>query len=218
MTRTVDPNIRTKLLNDIVEYILKRGVGNLSLRPLATALDTSPRMLLYFFGSKEHLIAEALTQARTRHQEEWTRFLMARGKRRGRLALAWEVWSSEENKWLMWFFFEVYALAMRNRKRFPGFLEGMVKDWLPFFEQAVEEAGAEPRQVTPLATFILATIRGLHLDLLATDEKDRVDGAFREMLQLSLPRSRVARNVIKRSHAKERARSNAREGGNSDLH
>jgi AcrR family transcriptional regulator len=163
-------------------------------------------MLLYFFGSKEHLIAEALTQARKRHQEEWTRLLMARRKRRGRLALAWEVWSSEENKWLMWFFFEVYALAMRNRDRFPGFLEGMVKDWLPFFEHAVEAAGVEPRRVTPLATFILATIRGLHLDLLATDEKDRVDGAFREMLQLlSLPRSRVARNVIKRSHAKERA-------------
>jgi len=206
MTRTVDPNIRTKLLDDIVEYILKRGVGNLTLRPLATALDTSPRMLLYFFGSKEQLIAEALTQARTRHQEEWTRLLMARGKRRDRLALAWEVWSSEENKWLMWFFFEVYALAMRNRKRFPGFLEGMVKDWLPFFEQVVAAAGVEPERVPSLATFILATIRGLHLDLLATDEKDRVDGAFWELLRLlSPPRSQDRTDVPKRSHAKERA-------------
>jgi hypothetical protein len=131
---------------------------------------------------------------------------MARGKRRDRLALAWEVWSSEENKYLMWFFFDVCALAMRNRKRFPGFLEGMVKDWLPFFEQAVAAAGVEPRRVSPLATFILAAIRGLHLDLLATDEKDRVDGAFREMLRLlALPRSQVGRNVRKRPHAKERA-------------
>ena len=206
MTRAVDQNIRRKLLDDIVEYILKRGVGNLTLRPLATAIDTSPRMLLYFFGSKEQLIAEALTQARTRHQEEWTRLLLARGKRRDRLALAWEVWSSQENKYLMWFFFEVYALAMRDRKRFPGFLEGLVKDWLPFFEQAVAAAGVEPERVTPLATFILASIRGLHLDLLATDEKDRVDGAFRELLQLlSLPRSQDGTDVRKRSHAQERA-------------
>jgi AcrR family transcriptional regulator len=109
-----------KLLDDMVEYILERGVGNLTLRPLATALDTSPRMLLYFFGCKEHLIAEVLTQARKHHQEEWMRLLMARGKRRDRLVLAWEVWSSEENKWLVWFFFDVYALAMRNRTRFPG--------------------------------------------------------------------------------------------------
>jgi hypothetical protein len=135
-------------------------------------------MLLYFFGSKERLIAEALTQARIYQQEEWTRLLSTSGKRRDRLAVAWEVWSSEENTWLMWFFFEVYVLAMRNRKRFPGFLEGMVKDWLPFFEQAVAAVGVEPERVSPLATFILATIRGLHLDLLATGEKSRIDRAF----------------------------------------
>src|SRR5215469_9352767 len=134
MTRAADPAIRAKLLEEVVDYILKRGLTDLTLRPLAAALDTSPRMLLYFFGSKERLIAEALSQARTRQQEEWTRLLSTRGKRRDRLALAWEVWSSEENKWFLWFFFEVYALAMRNRKRFPGFLERMVKDWLSFFE------------------------------------------------------------------------------------
>jgi len=206
MTRAADPAIRAKLLEEVVDYILKRGLTDLTLRPLAAALDTSPRMLLYFFGSKERLIAEALSQARTREQEEWTRLLSTRGKRRDRLALAWEVWSSEENKWFLWFFFEVYALAMRNRKRFPGFLERMVKDWLSFFEQAVAAAGVEPERVTPLATFILATIRGLHLDLLATDEKDRVDGGFREMLRLlSLPRSRVGRDVRQRPFAKEGA-------------
>src|SRR5215471_9475794 len=98
MTRAAEPAIRTKLLEGIVDYILKRGVTDLTLRPLAKALDTNPRMLLYFFGSKEQLIAEALTQARTRQQQEWTRLLLARGRRRDRLALAWEVWSSEENR------------------------------------------------------------------------------------------------------------------------
>jgi hypothetical protein len=129
--------------------------------------------------------------------------LSSRGKRREQLALAWEVWSSEENKRFLWFFFEIYALAMRNRKRFPGFLERMVKDWLPFLEQAVAAAGVEPERVSALATFILATIRGLQLDLLATDEKGRVDGAFREMLRLlSLPQRRVGRDNHRGSHAK----------------
>jgi AcrR family transcriptional regulator len=201
--RVADPDTRAKLLEKIVDYILKHGLTDLTLRPLAAALDTSPRMLLYFFGSKERLLAEALSQARTRQQEEWTRLLSARGKRREQLTLAWEVWSSEENKWLMWFFFEAYALAMRNRKRFPGFLEGMVKDWLPFFEPAVAAAGVEPERVSPLATFILATIRGLHLDLLATGERGRVDGAFQEMLGLlSLPRQRISRDNHQGSHEK----------------
>src|SRR5215831_15721553 len=115
MTRSADPAIRAKLLEQIVDYILKRGLTDLTLRPLAAALDTSPRMLLYFFGSKEQLITEALTQARTRQKQEWERLLSTKSNRRDRLALVWEVRSSEENKW---FFFEVYTLGMKDRKRF----------------------------------------------------------------------------------------------------
>jgi hypothetical protein len=104
------------------------------------------------------------------------------------------------------FLFEVFVLAMRNRKRFPGFLERMVKDWLPFFEQAVAAAGFEARRVAPIATFILATIRGLQLDLLATGEKPRVDAAFQEMLWLlSLPRPRGTGDIRKRSQSKKQA-------------
>jgi AcrR family transcriptional regulator len=176
---------------------LKRGLTGLTLRPLAAALKTSPRMLLYFFGSKEQLITEALAQSRTQQQMEFARMLSAKGKRRQRLALAWEVWSSDESKRSLRLFFEVYALAMRNRKRFPGYLERLVKDWLPFFEQAAAEAGVEPERVSPLATFVLATIRGLQLDLLATGERARIDSAFKEMLQLlSLQRRPAAADAV----------------------
>jgi AcrR family transcriptional regulator len=203
MTRAANPAIRTKLLERTVDYVLKQGLVDLSLRPLAAALDTSPRMLLYFFGSKERLIIEALAQARVRQEQEFVRLLSIRGNRSDRLTLAWEVWSLEENKQFLWFFFEVYALAMRNRRRFPGYLERMVKDWLTFFEQAVEAAGVGPKRVTPLATFILATIRGLQLDLLATGEKPRVDAAFQEMLQLlSLPRPLATGKVGQQSTRK----------------
>jgi AcrR family transcriptional regulator len=188
------------LLEGTADYILKRGLSDLTLRPLAAALKTSPRMLLYFFGSKERLITEALTQTRMRQQHEFMRALSTKGERRHRLALAWEVWSSEESERSLWLFFEVYALAMRDRKRFPGLLERLVKDWLPFFEHAVGAAGVEPERVSPLATFILATIRGLELDLLATGDRARVDGAFREMLRLlSLSRDRPPRELDQRS-------------------
>jgi AcrR family transcriptional regulator len=81
MSRAADPAIRKKLLERTVDYVLKRGLVDLTLRPLAAALDTSPRMLLYFFGSKERLITEALAQAGTRQQQEFERLLSTRGKR-----------------------------------------------------------------------------------------------------------------------------------------
>jgi AcrR family transcriptional regulator len=184
MTRAASPEQRAELLEKVVDYILKHGLVDLSLRPLAAALRTSPRMLLYFFGSKEQLLAEALTTGRARQRREFARALSTRSSREEELRLAWEVWSSKESKKSTWMFFEAFALAMRDRKRFPGFLERLVKDWLPFFEQAVAAAGVEAERVQPVATFILATLRGLQLDVLATNEQVRVDGAFRELVRL----------------------------------
>jgi AcrR family transcriptional regulator len=184
VTRAASPEHRDELLEKVVEYVLKHGLVDLSLRPLAAALRTSPRMLLYFFGSKEQLLAEALTRGRARQQREFARALSTKRSRGEQLKLAWEVWSSKESKKSTWMFFEAFTLAMRDRKRFPGLLERLVKDWLPFFEQAVAAAGVEPERVKPVATFILAAIRGLQLDMLATGEQVRIDGAFRELLRL----------------------------------
>jgi AcrR family transcriptional regulator len=184
VTRAASPEQRAELLEEVVDYILKHGLVDLSLRPLAAALRTSPRMLLYFFGSKEQLLAEALTRGRARLQREFARALSTRSSRGEQLRLAWEVWSSKESTKSTWLFFEAFTLAMRDRKRFPGFLERLVKDWLPFFEHPVAAAGLEAGRIQPVATFILAAIRGLQLDMLATGEQVRVDGAFRELLRL----------------------------------
>src|SRR6516165_7141462 len=205
MTQAASLDRRAKLLEKVVDYVLRHGLVDLSLRPLAAALETSPRMLLYFFGSKEQLLAEALTKGRARQQREFARALSTRSSRKEQLRLVWEVWSSKESKKSTWLFFEAFTLAMRDRKRFPGFLERLVKDWLPFFEQAVAAAGVEAERVQPVATFILATIRGLQLDVLATSEQARVDGAFRELLYLLSvqPTTRISRGD-QRSSAKNR--------------
>lgn len=42
------------------DYVLEHGLIGLSLRPLAAALGTSDRMLLYHFGTKDHLVADVL--------------------------------------------------------------------------------------------------------------------------------------------------------------
>ena len=49
---------RERLAEDATDYVLEHGIAGLSLRPLAAALGTSDRMLLYHFGSKDALVAE----------------------------------------------------------------------------------------------------------------------------------------------------------------
>src|SRR2546422_10730222 len=66
MGRHPDPARRCELLSGVAGYLLEHGLADLSLRPLAAAIGTSPRMLLYHFGSKEQLVVEALAEARER--------------------------------------------------------------------------------------------------------------------------------------------------------
>src|SRR4051794_30855411 len=64
MARPPDPDRRASLLEAATAHVLDHGMANLSLRPLAQAISTSPRMLLYHFGSKEELVTEILAAAR----------------------------------------------------------------------------------------------------------------------------------------------------------
>ena len=55
---------RAELLDACYAYVLRHGLIGLSLRPLAAATGTSPRVLLYLFGSKDGLVRELLARAR----------------------------------------------------------------------------------------------------------------------------------------------------------
>ena len=51
---------RDELAEGATDYVLEHGLIGLSLRPLAAALGTSDRMLLYHFSDKDDLVATVL--------------------------------------------------------------------------------------------------------------------------------------------------------------
>ena len=55
---------RRELLELAYAYVLEHGVADLSLRPLAAAIGSSPRVLLFLFGSKAELVQALLARAR----------------------------------------------------------------------------------------------------------------------------------------------------------
>jgi AcrR family transcriptional regulator len=210
MTRLATPERRAKLLDEIVEYILDHGLAGLSLRPLAAGVKTSPRMLLYFFGSKEELISEVMAQIRLRQQADFARAVSGTGGRNERFLRAWNAWSSRRMGKFWRFCFAVYGFALQNPQQFAEFLKRFIGDWLPPFEQALGAAGFPPERARGLATLSLAAMRGLQLDLLASGERPRIDAAFGELLRLLTLASRSAANEgtppINRKKKSERSR------------
>jgi len=157
MARPVNPTRKSETLGRAAEYVLDHGLAGLSLRPLAAALGTSPRMLLYDFGSKQRLVTDVLAEIRRREE----RLLDADVRS---LEDVWQWIAAPDREPFLRLFFEVYVDAMKR-----GEASVFVEDWLAFLSSRVDEA---------TATLLIAVVRGLLLDRLATGDEERTDSAL----------------------------------------
>ncbi len=80
-TPTASPSAReTELLERAYAWVLEHGLSDLSLRPLAAAIGSSPRVLLFLFGSNEGLLrvwVEAYGRSLTDPTGPWGEFARA---------------------------------------------------------------------------------------------------------------------------------------------
>jgi len=188
VTESGSPRKR-ELLEAAYRYVLGNGLASMSLRPLAKEIGSSPRVLLFLFGSKEGLIRALLTRARedelsylnqaperhgTRDRQDWGEY--------GR-----EVWSwlaAPSHRALLTLWVEGYARSLLGEPGpWAGFGRDTVHDWLellarrqPAGQRAAPEAETE-------RTLLLAVLRGALLDLLATGDIERVTAAVERHLR-----------------------------------
>ncbi len=177
MARTADEQKRVDLLERIVDYVMANGLSDLSLRPLADAVGTSPRVLLYYFTSKEELVAGIMDAARERQRAIFSTLPRNAATYGDTVRAAWDVMSTPKHEPVFRLFFEVYGLALQDPQRFPGFLRRAVEDWLDYLEPSALRDGYTPRDARAIATVILAGYRGFLLDLCATRDRKRIGRA-----------------------------------------
>ena len=78
-------------------------------------------------------------------------------------------------------YFEVFGIALRDQARYGHFLDGFVAEWLDLLTPLLIEAGCPPARTESLGTLILASFRGLYMDLLVTGDRRRADRAAAEL-------------------------------------
>jgi AcrR family transcriptional regulator len=184
MARPADPRRRAKTLAAAADYVLAHGLAGLSLRPLARALGTSTRMLLYDFASKEELIMAVLAEVRRREAAMLAEHAGISGASGPELVRAvWDWASHAERAAFMRLFFEVYidAVAHPGARSQQG--QAMVTEWLELFGAAIGGSPAEAAD-TSSATLVIAVLRGLLLDRLSTGDEERTDRALERFAQL----------------------------------
>lgn len=188
MARRSDPVKRRQLLDQVREYVVGHGLAELSLRPMAKALGTSDRMLLYYFGTKERLVSEALALDANRPILRFGEVLAAVGTPRDaagvrRLAEAmWREIRSPERRALLPLYLEMMAAAMLRPERHGPYMRDLIGEWTELVVPVFEGIGMSEDQALTETRLLVDSIFGLLVAYLADGDEERAESAFGTLL------------------------------------
>jgi AcrR family transcriptional regulator len=170
---------RDDLLQRVVDDVATHGIGDRSLRDLATAVGSSHRMLLYHFGSREGLVAAIVDEVEARQRASLAEAVAAapEGTPPEDVVLAlWEQVSSEELRPFVRLFFEALAVVGRDAD------DHLTATWL---DQADDLAAVLGGPADPVDLRLgVAVVRGLLVDVVATGETAAATEALVRYLDL----------------------------------
>lgn len=162
---------QTELLEAAYRHALEHGLADLSLRPLAAAIGSSPRVLMFLFGNKDGLVRALLARARADELAALEELRAGAGPA-DTVERVWTWLAAREHRPLLRLWTEAYARSLVEPDgAWAGFAESTVEDWLGLL------AAAEPEEAR--RTLALGVLRGCLLDLLATGDEARTTAAVR---------------------------------------
>jgi AcrR family transcriptional regulator len=154
----IDHIRRPQILGAAAEMIAERGMAATRIADVAERAGTSAPAILYWFESKDDLLAEALTQEEERFSAELTGRLDGVAGAPERLRLLVEE-SSAGNDWKLWMELWTQALrdggARRARRDLDGRWRAMIEAIVAEGQAAGEFGGPEPPEAAATLACLL---------------------------------------------------------------
>lgn len=180
-------NAREQLLERAIAYVADRGISDLSLRELGTAIGSSHRMLIHHFGSREGLWVEVIRAVEARQRASLPELLPDPIADPAGAMRAWWRHISDPSLWPNErLFYELYGQALQGRPGTEELLDGIVDAWLPPIVEVNRAYGMDEATAIAHARLGVAVTRGLLLDLLATKNRAAVDAAMERWIAINL--------------------------------
>lgn len=178
---------REQLLGRVMAFAAAEGIAGKSLREIAQGVDSSHRMLLYHFGSREGLLAAIVAAIEAQQRAALAEIAAgARTPREVMLGL-WEQLTRPELLPFIRLFFEVFGLVAHGAPGTEGLRESLTRPWLTEGAAVAERLGLASELSDVRAG--IAVTRGLLLDLVAGAPLTEVDAAYRRFVDLYDPQS-----------------------------
>jgi AcrR family transcriptional regulator len=172
----IDHIRRPQILAAAAEVIAERGVAGTRIADVAERSGVSPPAVLYWFDSKEKLLAEALVADDTRFYEQLAARLEPAATPREKLALLLAVSAEEASNFALWM--ELWTWSLRDeelrraRERFDARWRAEIEAIVAAGQEAGEFGEIEPAQA---ALAIAALIDGLTVQVALGDPEVSAD-------------------------------------------
>ena len=160
------PDRRSELLDAATAWVLSNGLSALSLRPLAAALGTSDRMLVYYFGSRDNLVAAIAGRAADGLAAALPPVDAARPPKSARVWLdtCWALFTDPAVRPAIALLFELDALAVRGPGPIRAAAQAVGEQWSAAVTETLEQMHVPPRSRAAVARVVAAAMIGLLLD------------------------------------------------------
>jgi AcrR family transcriptional regulator len=179
--RPTNPDLRKAVLAKVLDYLYAHGLAEVSLRRCGAAIGVSARMLVYYFGDKDTMVAEAIRSARPPVADL---FAGADTPQRLRATLtdAYRQFASDHNRQPAALLLQTMALALTDPNRYGQFAREAITAWITPLTTAFQRLGWHPDDAAGRATAVISGLRGVALDAFLTANSARTQHAADDIL------------------------------------
>ncbi|MCW2788454.1 MAG: TetR/AcrR family transcriptional regulator [Aeromicrobium sp.] len=156
-------NKKEELAEAATDHALEHGLIGLSLRPLAAAIGTSDRMLIYHFGSKDELVAAVLATSNERSIAIIQALPPSPSVHQAVVDL-WAAFGDPQLQRCQRMYVEAAALGLFGREPYATSVVDSNNGWMAAMTAHLHASGADEEQAPAMAAVVDATFNGLMLD------------------------------------------------------
>ena len=174
--------MKNEIIAGTIQAILKQGIAQISLRPLARALNTSDRMILYYFKNKDELMTAAVEQLADTIVQQIRWELSASTIRNAKtfIQAAWDVFLRPANKNAALVFYEIEFLSLRQPEKYQKIARSIMLKWKSTIAEGLRELGLKGKDADARCLEISSELTGLFLHYLVTGD-DMVFDSFKQL-------------------------------------
>jgi AcrR family transcriptional regulator len=166
---------RDALLDAATDHVLEHGLIGLTLRPIAAAIGTSDRMLIYHFESRDALVSAIVNRA-SELGSAMVDALPAADGVRSAVNQLWAAYLTEPLSSCLDVYVQAAATGLIGREPYLSDARASNDRWVAAIRDYLARSGAPRGRVARIVLLVDSALCGFHLDLTTDRPEDLARG------------------------------------------